>query len=606
MTFYDSIRRQNTGAVPLQNYPVQLGYDLGLSQYIEKRMRLKDQLLQQQIEAQQRPKTTVLGGSMDASIPNVKARASIEAPPTENAWAGGGGTSVISPHPLKNAGENSYSSLSPYAPMSPLLPTQPSSFLGPLSQPEETPTPSYTDYVGGWDAGGNYLRGGKVNSGIWQTVNDVAGDIPSGGAIPGRINPNTGDDVQIKAKKGEYIIPLSVVRALGTKYFDNLVKKYGGDEERAEGEDMPADTSIVEASGRGQSAIPESLDMQSNLKGFVGGGPVDYSQMSVGQVLAQPFRGVGGRVVAALTPDVNPYSLETINPPLIQRPVQPPVGGIPTPTPVVTPQLPPPGVQQPTVPQMRQEKPNDMYPGYRISWDSQGIPLITNQGGSQGIAMDDYNSKGGIKQKGLPTLSAAISNEAADNANQAYAIEDRARRAEARTLENQSNLLERQQGILKSFYDSKDPNERAVLAQMYNHATSALSSAGTYSALPVDAELSAYHAAQAAAERRKTSASPANFDQTKELAQQQHPPKPESGDKYSDTYKGKVELVRSGLASEEDVNVMREIERLRGLGQQANVRTKPTYQQFKEAGIRNGRIGTEAEITSAYKRQYGE
>lgn len=46
-----------------------------------------------------------------------------------------------------------------------------------------------------------------------------------GGTIPGKVNPNIGDDTTIKAKKGEYVLPVEVVQALGKDNLDQLVYK---------------------------------------------------------------------------------------------------------------------------------------------------------------------------------------------------------------------------------------------------------------------------------------------------------------------------------------------------------------------------------------------
>lgn len=44
-----------------------------------------------------------------------------------------------------------------------------------------------------------------------------------GGIIPGEVDPNTGDDTEIAAKVGEYVLPVEVVQVLGKEALDNLV-----------------------------------------------------------------------------------------------------------------------------------------------------------------------------------------------------------------------------------------------------------------------------------------------------------------------------------------------------------------------------------------------
>lgn len=63
----------------------------------------------------------------------------------------------------------------------------------------------------------------------FSKVGDLyGGQFEEGGVIQGQVNPNTGDDTVIEAKKGEYVIPEPVVRELGSSYFDKLIAKHTG------------------------------------------------------------------------------------------------------------------------------------------------------------------------------------------------------------------------------------------------------------------------------------------------------------------------------------------------------------------------------------------
>ena len=72
--------------------------------------------------------------------------------------------------------------------------------------------PSLDQYMGQQDGGGALpgLPGGV--------------SMRQGGALPER-SPNPDGSIPIRAHEGEYVIPKEVVRRLGTKHFDDLIKK---------------------------------------------------------------------------------------------------------------------------------------------------------------------------------------------------------------------------------------------------------------------------------------------------------------------------------------------------------------------------------------------
>lgn len=57
----------------------------------------------------------------------------------------------------------------------------------------------------------------------------ILGGFTHGGAVPPdpRDPEGTRDGVEVRVSGGEYVVPASVVRRLGTDYFDKLVRKYG-------------------------------------------------------------------------------------------------------------------------------------------------------------------------------------------------------------------------------------------------------------------------------------------------------------------------------------------------------------------------------------------
>lgn len=93
------------------------------------------------------------------------------------------------------------------------------------------------------------------------------------GLIPGKVNPNVADDVTIDAKKGEYVLPVEVVGAMGgagalDAMVRNIKTKMG----------MPAETgpklrSEPDAQGRMNAR---------GMRGFAGGGAVNPDKMYTG------------------------------------------------------------------------------------------------------------------------------------------------------------------------------------------------------------------------------------------------------------------------------------------------------------------------------------
>lgn len=472
---------------------------------------------------------------------------------------------------------------------------------------------------------------------IGKWVNDSVGQYNkgyfSGGVIPGQPNPAIGDDVQIKAKKGEYVIPMDVVQALGSEFFDNIVNRFH------EPSDMQGQQNGMEnvAIGRGQSAIPQNPEMQPNLRGYKDGTEIygegtpdvpftsqDYpvgadmgtvynnwreGVRQIGQNIGQFGQAMGGNI----TPQqpTAPIQITTAIP---SANVAPSAQTTPTFTDANLPAYAG-GTSIPATTQLSAVEPNYRYIGESNAPAGTGRPEDPYASGNlaYGSASQLTDAQNlAIMAKNRNDIEAYRQGQDLRDVSRNMMDEQARQMAESGAAQVNRNVAIRdlmdkakeatRYGSVPSATEFMRPGSRegrraaesrvmgynapltAIDEQIKSLGGEGLNTAipSAYASLPanmeksrMEAQLMPYEIAnkQAQSEYYKKHGESllpaptkeeiaANKEETRRsIAELKH-----GEDKYSDIYRAKIELIKAGMGSDEDANIIREIDKLRGLG----------------------------------------